>query len=670
MLNKLEKKDFAFAGLAFFASYLAYLLTVYPTVTTEDSGEFIAAVYHMGVAHPPGYPLYIFLAKIFTLLVPFGNIGWRVNIFSAFFGALTVAVIYLLLKKLLSGRLMPFIGALSASAVTILWTQSVRAEVYSLNSFLLLTIILLIIYYYEHTREKNFPSAGARKYLYWVSFLLGLSLANHPLMYLAGIPLAVFILAVRWQILKNWKFLVGCILLFVLGFSFNLFIPIRASYNPEINWNKPAGWSQMWEHISRDFYAKTAVVEKNLYKPAPSTAGTDIGGFFAYDLWGFHLRMLGLLAGDFSLLIIPLLLAGFIYLYKKDRLIFLLFSCLYFFYGPVAAHLISLGVTAKLAYILYDDLPFFLPVLLICTILSAVGAAELFGLLKEKSRKIPQYILLALVILCIMFLRLPAMNQSGNYVVYDIVKTAFGRLPQDSVLLLEGGDNTIFPLLYIQKVERFRPDIKVYMTAPINIFNYANNYETIMQDNPGRPIYVDYYFRDKVFSYDGLFGRFFPDGIRNDAGRIVSSSPQDVIRGIEAGNLDHYNKYSAANYYFAVAMTMNGDPSRQKEYFEKAMKKAPDSVNLIAKYIGNFLAQMNRFSDALPYLEETVKWMPNDYNAVFQLILSYLVTGRPEKAMEHYNKLNEETRASMKVYWKNIAAQGNIPALNNFLSRI
>lgn len=72
------------AVLVFFSSFFVYLLTLYPTVGTEDSGELITSAATLDIAHPPGYPLYTLLGKLFTIIIPFGNIGWRVNLMSAF----------------------------------------------------------------------------------------------------------------------------------------------------------------------------------------------------------------------------------------------------------------------------------------------------------------------------------------------------------------------------------------------------------------------------------------------------------------------------------------------------------------------------------------------------------------------------------------------------------
>src|SRR3954452_20419673 len=65
------------------ASLLVYLRTMCRTIYVGDSGELAAAVHVMGIPHPPGYPLYVILGKLFSLLVPVGSPAIRLNIFSA-----------------------------------------------------------------------------------------------------------------------------------------------------------------------------------------------------------------------------------------------------------------------------------------------------------------------------------------------------------------------------------------------------------------------------------------------------------------------------------------------------------------------------------------------------------------------------------------------------------
>src|SRR6185503_17400530 len=81
-----------------------YGRTLCPTIFTSGAGENVTAVVLLGVPHPPGFPLFCLLGKIFTLIVPIGNVAYRVNLFSAVCGAAASAMLYALLKTLMGNR--------------------------------------------------------------------------------------------------------------------------------------------------------------------------------------------------------------------------------------------------------------------------------------------------------------------------------------------------------------------------------------------------------------------------------------------------------------------------------------------------------------------------------------------------------------------------------------
>lgn len=83
---------------------LLYLLTCSPTVNSTDSGELITVAYTGGIAHPPGYPLYTLLGILVSHL-PLGDVAWRMNMLSAIFAAVAVALFYLLNTDTISGML-------------------------------------------------------------------------------------------------------------------------------------------------------------------------------------------------------------------------------------------------------------------------------------------------------------------------------------------------------------------------------------------------------------------------------------------------------------------------------------------------------------------------------------------------------------------------------------
>ena len=77
---------------------LIYLTTVSPTVNFIDSGELITAVREPGIAHPPGYPLYVLLGFVASHIL-WGDEAWRVNVFSAFWGAMSVGAFFILIYR-------------------------------------------------------------------------------------------------------------------------------------------------------------------------------------------------------------------------------------------------------------------------------------------------------------------------------------------------------------------------------------------------------------------------------------------------------------------------------------------------------------------------------------------------------------------------------------------
>src|SRR4029077_2260296 len=87
-------------GFVFGAALLLYCWTLAPTVTLVDSGELIVVAHGLGVAHPPGFPLWVLLAH-FASVVPFGSVAMRVNFSSALFAALASGVLALVVAEMM-----------------------------------------------------------------------------------------------------------------------------------------------------------------------------------------------------------------------------------------------------------------------------------------------------------------------------------------------------------------------------------------------------------------------------------------------------------------------------------------------------------------------------------------------------------------------------------------
>src|SRR5687768_7094763 len=115
--------------------FLVYLRTLAPTVSGGDSGEFVAVACATGVAHPPGYPLYTMLAKLFTF-IPHGTVAWRVNLLSAICGSAAAVMIALVVRRWTSNHWAGVVAGGLFAFSPLIWRYAIVAEVFALNNLL------------------------------------------------------------------------------------------------------------------------------------------------------------------------------------------------------------------------------------------------------------------------------------------------------------------------------------------------------------------------------------------------------------------------------------------------------------------------------------------------------------------------------------------------------
>jgi hypothetical protein len=200
--------DYIFAGAAFLLAFLVYFLTLTPELDTGDAGELTTALYSLGAAHPPGYPLYTMLGKIFTYL-PIGSVAYRINFMSAFFGAFTIFFFFLFVFRLLHrareegafimrDRFIALAGSLLFAFSLTMWEQAIQGELYSLNAFFAPLLLLAALVWQENvfsSLRAGRPSY-ADKYILLLAILIGLAFTNHLLLLGYIPPLAFFFLVV------------------------------------------------------------------------------------------------------------------------------------------------------------------------------------------------------------------------------------------------------------------------------------------------------------------------------------------------------------------------------------------------------------------------------------------------------------------------------------------
>ena len=188
----------AAVAVALFALYAG---TAPATVGLEDDGLFILSSYYLGIEHPPGYPLFTLAGHLFSQL-PFGTVAYRVHLTSALFGALSCGAAWLCARELAGARLPAYVAAAALGVSPAFWSQSIIAEVYTLNTLFFLALVYLALKACPVGAPGSAPMRP--RLLPWLAFVFGLSLSNHwPLMLLAAPAIAVLLWPMRDELLRR-----------------------------------------------------------------------------------------------------------------------------------------------------------------------------------------------------------------------------------------------------------------------------------------------------------------------------------------------------------------------------------------------------------------------------------------------------------------------------------
>jgi len=290
----------AVALVIFIAALTLYVRTLAPSVVAlfDDSLEFQLVAYQLAIAHPTGYPLYTLLGWLFTRL-PLGDVAYRVNLMSAFFGALTITLVYLVGLALTPdaessppwiGVAGASIGALALAVSPVFWSQATVAEVYTLNAAFVAGILWLLVR--RERRGTDRPLLAAEARLTSLAFLFGLSLTHHRTMLLLLPAIGLYLWRQRAEAqpvtprLRGWAWAKPA-LAFAAPLLLYLYLPLRGHVGSldESYTNTLTGF---WRHVTAGGYG--VFIFDNPF-------GTERGAGFYLSLFLNQFGPLGLIAG-------------------------------------------------------------------------------------------------------------------------------------------------------------------------------------------------------------------------------------------------------------------------------------------------------------------------------------------------------------------------------------
>ncbi len=415
-------------GLFVFGVYFA---TLCPTIPEGDGGQLTAAAYNWGVAHPPGYPIYMVLAKFFTM-IPYGSVAARVNLLSAACSAAASALLFLTMRHWTKSQWAGIASAGLFAFSPLVWRYAVISELFALNNVFVIALFYLFLRFHQ-TRLNHYALIGA--------FVFGLGLAHLQTILFFGLPIAFFVLSASRERLK--LFLRMCLAVF-LGLLPYAYLPFSASLSPLVTWGDGGSLSGFFAHILRSDYG--------LLKLGPTQTKPEF--LFSLSLY---------LQSVFSeTLFIGVVLALFgirasLKNEKKAKIRGPAFTsvCAFGLYMLVFHALANLPINEPHFQEVHSK--FWLAPNLFVFMWIGVGFAEIEK--QFKTRYLAPAIALGLCLIQITT-HYQSEDQSQNWSIHRFGEKILNSLPEHALIISEG-DNYTNTLRYLQGCEGLRPDVRI-----------------------------------------------------------------------------------------------------------------------------------------------------------------------------------------------------------------
>lgn len=445
--------------------FALYAYTAPSTVYWQDSGIYLFGVRTLGIIYPPGYPLYLILAlvwtKVFSVLMPFVPFTKAVHILSGFFGAATSLIIALSVletlgwtskivakrnKKLnLPSNRVNFLIAVSlgiSSGLSYsLWSQSINSEVYSLAG-----LFSAAIFYFVFKVIRNVQGKAHVNRIYMLVLLLfvfwGLSFSNHPMVVLFTVPIFYLLFNLRLLPLQQY-FQPGVWLRIILTFLFlatvfYLYLPIRSAAVPLFEWSKINSFTSLINHI----------IGKQYFIGESSLKFIDMEKIISFPRLFFEEYFV---AGG------VLVFAGLYYLWKEGR-----------YTRIIAQFTIILGLAFYLILNFYGQGTeynyWLIPFYVMSYVIAGVG---LWYVMLKIEKKSYLYAIIIALLLPQLFINLKYNNRRDYVLAQEFGKNILFPLPEGAILFTLGDQDSAITS-HLQVVENFRPDIAVIWSGSFN----------------------------------------------------------------------------------------------------------------------------------------------------------------------------------------------------------
>ncbi|XP_025053726.1 transmembrane protein 260 [Alligator sinensis] len=412
----------------------------------EAKRELITAAYELGVAHPPGYPLFTLLAKLVIGLFPFGSIAYRVNLLCALLGAAAASLLFYTVFRL-SGS---YAGGILAAGVfsfsRLTWQWSIAAEVFSLNNLFVGLLLALTVHFEEaSTAEERakISRVGA--------FCCGLSLCNQHTIVFYVLCIVPWVLL---QLFKEMELSLGHLL--KLGFCFlagllpYLYLPVSSYLNcARWTWGDQTTFKGFLTHFLREEYGT--------FNLAKSETGSSMREMLLFQLTHMKAELSWTVQ---ALAVVACVCAALQTKQEKSSMIWL-FTGMLCIYSLFFAWRANLDITKPLFMGVVER--FWMQSNAAVAVLAGLGLASLISVgntALENSRMLQcvEWLSATALVTCQIYANYSLCDQSRNEVVDKFARNLLSSMPPDAILLLRG-DLPGNSLRYVHYCEGMRPDV-------------------------------------------------------------------------------------------------------------------------------------------------------------------------------------------------------------------
>ena len=458
------KSDLFIAGSGALILFAVLLLSLAPIIYVADSALLTTSSYYLSTAFPPGYPVFVTLGKFFTFL-PAGSIAYRTNLTDAVPACAAFLLVFGLIRRLTGNKVLALSAAFLSALLPLVFSESLMAEVFTLNS----VFCLLVLYLGLRALEDE-----DARFIYAASFLFGLGTGHHHTLALLLAPVAYPACKLA---LKRPALLLYCLIFLTAGLFINLHIVLRSFALKD---------SGFLFSTARDLHDFLFVFFRKAYPASTFQALQSIGGGGKTGLavWGqgFLNLVKYVIFANFGPVTAVIVLAAAALLPftkdKRDRYLFLALVPWLFLLPRM-----TLTGVIQAEHNIDEVRRYFVPLLYILCVILALQANRIYFLLKSTGLRTVK---IASVLLIAPFFYAPSVvgsSASGNYLAYDRARDALSVMPPESTFILFG-DNPSFGTYYIQWIERYRDDILTFSKDPYkDAYTVAGRSSLIFDNN-------------------------------------------------------------------------------------------------------------------------------------------------------------------------------------------